>query len=89
MSRNLKKSVADINGLYEVVADAYWNDVLLYYCLKCFKLFLSEREKLKHDKTHGSEEFVDQQTSTKSNFVSRLTDWYIINEHYLEVIYES
>ena len=37
------------------MADAYRHYVLLYYCLKCFKLFLSEREKLKHDETHGSE----------------------------------
>ena len=56
MSRYLNKSVADIAQLYEVVADAYRHEVLLYYCLKCFKLFLSEREKLKHDETHGSEE---------------------------------
>ena len=56
MSRYLKNSVADIDELYEVVADAYRNDVLLNYCLKCFKLFLSQREKLKHDETHGSEE---------------------------------
>ena len=51
ISRNLNKSVADIDELYEVVADAYRHDVSLYYCLKCFKLFSSEREKLKHDET--------------------------------------
>ena len=56
MSRYLNKSVADINELYEVVANAYRNDVLLYYCLKFFKLFLSERENLIHDETHGSKE---------------------------------
>ena len=56
MSRYLNKSFADIDELYEVVADAYRHDVLFYYCLKCFKLFLSEREKLKHDETHGSED---------------------------------
>ena len=56
MSRNLQKSVTDIDELYEVVTDAYRNDVLLYYCLKCFKLFFSEREKLKHDETHGNKD---------------------------------
>ena len=56
MSRYLIKSVALIDELYEVLADAYRNDVLLYYFLKCFKLFLSERQKLKHDGTHGSED---------------------------------
>ena len=56
MSRYLSKSVADIDELYEIVADAYRNNVLLYYCLKCFQLFLSERQKLKHDETHGSED---------------------------------
>ena len=56
MSRYLTKSVVNINELYEVEANVYRNDVLLYYCLKCFKLFLSEGKKLKHDETHGNED---------------------------------
>ena len=55
MSQYLNKSIASIDQLYEVVADAYRNEVSLYYCLKCFQLFLTEREKLKHDDTHASE----------------------------------
>ena len=56
MSRYLNKSVSDIDQLYDVVADAYQNDILLYYCLKCFKIFFSEKEKLIHDETHGNED---------------------------------
>ena len=56
MSQYLNKSIASIDQLYEVVADAYRNEVSLYYCLKCFQLFLTEREKLNHDDTHASED---------------------------------
>ena len=65
MSRYLNEAVAEIDQLYEVVADAYRNDVLLYYSLKCFKLFYPKMKSLNTMRLMEEERnvvLVDQQT---------------------------
>ena len=51
----LKKPLANLDELYDVMFDAYRKGVVLYYCLKCFQTILMIEERQDHDNIHENE----------------------------------
>ena len=56
MNQYVNKTVSSLDELYEVMSNAYRSSVILFYCLKCLKLFSTNEERLEHDDVHGKDD---------------------------------